>query len=251
MHEFQVTPEEFGLDNTYNNPNSSEDSEAFNLDNPIEVSVGSYNSEEIFRPGISDPELNWSVTIDDNIERNPNNWSQSGTFAGLPITISYDDQGSSIAETTTYYRVFTEADETSELGADLAAYYLENIGDYAEGAQYSQSIMAVEGNGNYCQDLLEDFAEEYNLEQYDPKEGIPLTKDGEAVYQIEMLTVSNLKSQIYVNPSFGAGGTFYLDGPFCHQPYLYFYLRNRWEGAPVALQEPTCLHRQRRRDWIF
>ena len=84
-HEFQVTSEEFGLDNTYNNPNSSEDSEEFNPDNPIKVFVGSYNSEEIFRPGISDPELNWSVTIDDNIERNLNNWRQSGTYAGLPI----------------------------------------------------------------------------------------------------------------------------------------------------------------------
>ena len=121
-HEFQVTSKEFDLNNTYNNPNSSEDSETFNPDNPIEVSVGSYNSEEIFRPDISDPELNWSVTIDDNIERNPNNWRQSGTLAGLPITISYDDQGSRIAETTTYYRVFTEADETSSLETALSEY---------------------------------------------------------------------------------------------------------------------------------
>ena len=237
-HEFQVTSEEFGLDNTYNNPNSSEDSEEFNPDNPIKVFVGSYNSEEIFRPDISDPELNWSVTIDDNIERNLNNWRQSGTFAGLSITISYDDQGSRIAETTTYYRVFTEADETSSLETALSEYYSQNINTYTEN-EYSKVIMAVEGGGNYCQDLLEDFAEEYNLEQYDPKEGIPLTKDGEAVYQIEMLMVSNLKSQIYVNPSFGAGGTFYLDGLFATSHIYTFTYGTDGEGAPVALQEPT------------
>ena len=237
-HEFQVTSKEFDLNNTYNNPNSSEDSETFNPDNPIEVSVGSYNSEEIFRPDISDPELNWSVTIDDNIERNPNNWRQSGTLSGLPITISYDDQGSRIAETTTYYRVFTEADETSSLETALSEYYSQNINTYTEN-EYSKVIMAVEGSGNYCQDLLEDFAEEYNLEQYDPEEGIPLTKDGEAVYQIEMLTVSNLKSQIYVNPSFGAGGTFYLDGLFATSHIYTFTYGTDGEGAPVALQEPT------------
>ena len=237
-HEFQVTSKEFDLNNTYNNPNSSEDSETFNPDNPIEVSVGSYNSEEIFRPDISDPELNWSVTIDDNIERNPNNWRQSGTLSGLPITISYDDQGSRIAETTTYYRVFTEADETSSLETALSEYYSQNINTYTEN-EYSKVIMAVEGSGNYCQDLLEDFAEEYNLEQYDPEEGIPLTKDGEAVYQIEMLTVSNLKSQIYVNPFFGAGGTFYLDGLFATSHIYTFTYGTDGEGAPVALQEPT------------
>ena len=237
-HEFQVTSEEFGFDNTYNNPNSSEDSEAFNLDNPIEVFVGSYNSEEIFRPGISDPELNWSVTIDDNIERNPNNWSQSGTFAGLPITISYDDQGSRIAETTTYYRVFTEADETSSLETALSEYYSQNINTYTEN-KYSEVIMAVEGSGNYCQDLLESFAQEYNLEQYDKEEGIPLTRDGKAVYQIEMLTVSNLKSQIYVNPFFGSSGTFRLDGLLATSHIYTFTYGTDGEGAPVALQEPT------------
>ncbi len=242
-HRFHVRSEELGLNNTYD-PGSSEngdeeaDSEIINPETPIQVPLEGYDSGKEFKPDISDPELNWSVTIDDNIERNPNNWSQSGTFAGLPITISYDDQGSRIAETTTYYRVFTEADETSSLETALSEYYSQNINTYTEN-EYSKVIMAVEGGGNYCQDLLEDFAEEYNLEQYDPKEGIPLTKDGEAVYQIEMLTVSNLKSQIYVNPSFGAGGTFYLDGLFATSHIYTFTYGTDGEGAPVALQEPT------------
>ena len=81
-HVFQVTSEKFDLNNTYN-PNSSEDdseetdSETLNPGNPVEVSVGSYNSEEVFQPDILDPALNWSVKAEDGDERNSDYWSQT------------------------------------------------------------------------------------------------------------------------------------------------------------------------------
>ena len=231
-HTFNVKSDKFEIDNNYDS-NHSDSSENVNPENPIAVSVESYNSEIMFDPVISDPELNWTVTEDGETIESPSSWSNFRE--AFPVL--YRNQETGIAESITYYRVSTGTQETKDLEDSLAEYYVNHMSEYAQ--RYSKNIMAVEGSGNYCQDLLEDFAEEYNLEQYDPEEGIPLTKDGEAVYQIEMLTVSNLKSQIYVNPSFGAGGTFYLDGLFATSHIYTFTYGTDGEGAPVALQEPT------------
>ena len=231
-HTFNVESDEFEIDNNYDS-NHSDSSENVNPENPIAVSVESYNSEIMFDPVISDPELNWTVTEDGETIESPGSWSNFRE--AFPVL--YRNQETGIAESITYYRVSTGTQETKDLEDSLAEYYVNHMSEYAQ--RYSKNIMAAVGGGNYCQDLLESFAQEYNLEQYDPEEGIPLTKDGEAVYQIEMLTVSNLKSQIYVNPSFGAGGTFYLDGLFATSHIYTFTYGTDGEGAPVALQEPT------------
>ena len=231
-HTFNVKSDEFKLNNNYdaNPPDTSENTKP---ENPIAVSVESYNSEIMFDPVISDPELNWTVTEDGETIESPSSWSNFRE--AFPVL--YRNQETGIAESITYYRVSTGTQETKDLEDSLAEYYVNHMSEYAQ--RYSKNIMAAVGGGNYCQDLLESFAQEYNLEQYDPEEGIPLTKDGEAVYQIEMLTVSNLKSQIYVNPFSGAGGTFYLDGLFATSHIYTFTYGTDGEGAPVALQEPT------------
>ena len=231
-HTFNVKSDKFEIDNNYDS-NHSDSSENVNPENPIAVSVESYNSEIMFDPVISDPELNWTVTEDGETIESPSSWSNFRE--AFPVL--YRNQETGIAESITYYRVSTGTQETKDLEDSLAEYYVNHMSEYAQ--RYSKNIMAAVGGGNYCQDLLESFAQEYNLEQYDPEEGIPLTKDGEAVYQIEMLTVSNLKSQIYVNPFFGAGGTFYLDGLFATSHIYTFTYGTDGEGAPVALQEPT------------
>lgn len=231
-HTFNVKSDEFEINNNYDS-NHSDSSENVNPENPIAVSVESYNSEIMFDPVIPDPELNWTVTEDGATIESPSSWSNFREA----FPVSYRNQETGIAESITYYRVSTGTQEIKDLEDSLAEYYVNHMSEYAQ--RYSENIMAAVGGGNYCQDLLESFAQEYNLEQYDPKEGIPLTKDGEAVYQIEMLTVSNLKSQIYVNPSFGAGGTFYLDGLFATSHIYTFTYGTDGEGAPVALQEPT------------
>lgn len=231
-HTFNVESDEFEIDNNYDS-NHSDSSENVNPENPIAVSVESYNSEIMFDPVISDPELNWTVTEDGETIESPGSWSNFRE--AFPVL--YRNQETGIAESITYYRVSTGTQETKDLEDSLAEYYVNHMSEYAQ--RYSKNIMAAVGGGNYCQDLLESFAQEYNLEQYDQKEGIPLTRDGKAVYQIEMLTVSNLKSQIYVNPSFGAGGTFYLDGLFATSHIYTFTYGTDGEGAPVALQEPT------------
>ena len=231
-HTFNVKSDEFEINNNYDS-NHSDSSENVNPENPIAVSVESYNSEIMFDPVIPDPELNWTVTEDGATIESPSSWSNFREA----FPVSYRNQETGIAESITYYRVSTGTQEIKDLEDSLAEYYVNHMSEYAQ--RYSENIMAAVGGGNYCQDLLESFAQEYNLEQYDPKEGIPLTRDGKAVYQIEMLTVSNLKSQIYVNPSFGAGGTFYLDGLFATSHIYTFTYGTDGEGAPVALQEPT------------
>lgn len=231
-HTFNVKSDEFKLNNNYdaNPPDTSENTKP---ENPIAVSVESYNSEIMFDPVISDPELNWTVTEDGETIESPSSWSNFRE--AFPVL--YRNQETGIAESITYYRVSTGTQETKDLEDSLAEYYVNHMSEYAQ--RYSKNIMAAVGGGNYCQDLLESFAQEYNLEQYDQEEGIPLTRDGKAVYQIEMLTVSNLKSQIYVNPFSGAGGTFYLDGLFATSHIYTFTYGTDGEGAPVALQEPT------------
>ena len=231
-HTFNVESDEFEIDNNYDS-NHSDSSENVNPENPIAVSVESYNSEIMFDPVIPDPELNWTVTEDGATIESPSSWSNFREA----FPVSYRNQETGIAESITYYRVSTGTQEIKDLEDSLAEYYVNHMSEYAQ--RYSENIMAAVGGGNYCQDLLESFAQEYNLEQYDQEEGIPLTRDGKAVYQIEMLTVSNLKSQIYVNPSFGAGGTFYLDGLFATSHIYTFTYGTDGEGAPVALQEPT------------
>ena len=231
-HTFNVKSDKFEIDNNYDS-NHSDSSENVNPENPIAVSVESYNSEIMFDPVISDPELNWTVTEDGETIESPSSWSNFRE--AFPVL--YRNQETGIAESITYYRVSTGTQETKDLEDSLAEYYVNHMSEYAQ--RYSKNIMAAVGGGNYCQDLLESFAQEYNLEQYDQEEGIPLTRDGKAVYQIEMLTVSNLKSQIYVNPFSGAGGTFYLDGLFATSHIYTFTYGTDGEGAPVALQEPT------------
>ena len=188
-HTFNVKSDKFEIDNNYDS-NHSDSSENVNPENPIAVSVESYNSEIMFDPVISDPELNWTVTEDGETIESPSSWSNFRE--AFPVL--YRNQETGIAESITYYRVSTGTQETKDLEDSLAEYYVNHMSEYAQ--RYSKNIMAAVGGGNYCQDLLESFAQEYNLEQYDQKEGIPLTRDGKAVYQIEMLTVSNLKSQI-------------------------------------------------------
>ena len=231
-HTFNVESDEFEIDNNYDS-NHSDSSENVNPENPIAVSVESYNSEIMFDPVISDPELNWTVTENGATIESPSSWSNFRE--AFPVL--YRNQETGIAESITYYRVSTGTQETKDLEDSLAEYYVNHMSEYAQ--RYSKNIMAAVGGGNYCQDLLESFAQEYNLEQYDQEEGIPLTRDGKAVYQIEMLTVSNLKSQIYVNPFSGARGTFYLDGLLATSHIYTFTYGTDGEGAPVALQEPT------------
>ena len=60
-HTFNVKSDKFEIDNNYDS-NHSDSSENVNPENPIAVSVESYNSEIMFDPVISDPELNWTVT---------------------------------------------------------------------------------------------------------------------------------------------------------------------------------------------
>ena len=231
-HTFNVKSDKFEIDNNYDS-NHSDSSENVNPENPIAVSVESYNSEIMFDPVISDPELNWTVTEDGETIESPSSWSNFRE--AFPVL--YRNQETGIAESITYYRVSTGTQETKDLEDSLAEYYVNHMSEYAQ--RYSKNIMAAVGGGNYCQDLLESFAQEYNLEQYDQEEGIPLTRDGKAVYQIEMLTVSNLKSQIYVNPFYGSSGTLRLDGLFATSHIYTFTYGTDGEGAPVALQEPT------------
>lgn len=231
-HTFNVKSDKFEIDNNYDS-NHSDSSENVNPENPIAVSVESYNSEIMFDPVISDPELNWTVTEDGETIESPSSWSNFRE--AFPVL--YRNQETGIAESITYYRVSTGTQETKDLEDSLAEYYVNHMSEYAQ--RYSKNIMAAVRGGNYCQDLLESFAQEYNLEQYDQEEGIPLTRDGKAVYQIEMLTVSNLKSQIYVNPFYGSSGTLRLDGLFATSHIYTFTYGTDGEGAPVALQEPT------------
>ena len=231
-HTFNVKSDEFEINNNYDS-NHSDSSENVNPENPIAVSVESYNSEIMFDPVIPDPELNWTVTEDGATIESPSSWSNFREA----FPVSYRNQETGIAESITYYRVSTGTQEIKDLEDSLAEYYVNHMSEYAQ--RYSENIMAAVGGGNYCQDLLESFAQEYNLEQYDQEEGIPLTRDGKAVYQIEMLTVSNLKSQIYVNPFFGSSGTLRLDGLFATSHIYTFTYGTDGEGAPVALQEPT------------
>ena len=73
-HTFNVKSVEFEINNNYDS-NHSDSSENVNPENPIAVSVESYNSEIMFDPVIPDPELNWTVTEDGATIESPSSWS--------------------------------------------------------------------------------------------------------------------------------------------------------------------------------
>ena len=240
-HEFSVSLEGSDGFSEFNNSYGSQDSGDtggnVNPENPVQVSVAEYNSETVFTPEITGAELKW--TADNNPDGSLDTW-----IANNETLTRYENQGTEIERSVTYYRVVDENESNDSLANNLGDFYTEYNSEHANesGCNPSNTLLLVSDSdyqSNYCLELLDTFAQEYNLEQYDQEEGIPLTRDGKAVYQIEMLTVSNLKSQIYVNPFFGSNGTLRLDGLLATSHTYTFTYGTDGEGAPVALQEPT------------
>lgn len=152
-------------------------------------------------------EEHWRGSTDSNL------WNDSADSSRYYSALNFYPS----SYTQTFYRVITDADQPEvDLGEKLLEYYISDYGiSWRDGSDmgtigsvecFRDAIAYNKDQTSQIQSLMNAFAGQYGLSNYQAESKIPLLKDGKAVVRIEMITVQRVD---FYGSSYIQGGTSY------------------------------------------